>query len=33
LKGEQRSIDERLWHVPVPANGETVLTVAFDTRY
>ena len=33
LPGEQRSIDERVWHVPVPANGETVLTVSFDTRY
>ncbi len=33
LVGEQRSIDERVWHVPVPANGEAVLTVSFDTRY
>jgi hypothetical protein len=33
IKGEQRSLDERLWHVTVPANGSTVLTVAFDTRY
>jgi len=33
LPGEQRSLDERVWHVPVPANGETVLTVSFDTRY
>lgn len=33
LPGEQRSIDERVWHVPVPANGEAVLTVSFDTRY
>jgi hypothetical protein len=31
--GEQRSLDERVWHVAVPANGEAVLTVAFDTRY
>jgi len=33
LPGEQRSIDERVWHVPVPANGEAMLTVSFDTRY
>jgi hypothetical protein len=33
LPGEQDSADERVWHVPVPANGETTLTVAFDTRY
>ena len=33
IKGEQRSLDERLWHVTVPANGSTLLTVAFDTRY
>ena len=32
-KGEQRSIDERVWHVTVPANGSTTLTAAFDTRY
>ena len=31
--GEQRSIDERVWHVAVPANGETTLTATFDTRY
>lgn len=33
VPGTQRSLDERLWHVTVPANGETVVTVAFDTRY
>lgn len=33
VRGEQLSADERLWKVSVPANGETVLTVAFDTRY
>ncbi len=33
IKGEQLNADERLWRVTVPANGETVLTVAFDTRY
>lgn len=33
LHGEQRSPGERVWQVPVPAGGETVLTVSFDTRY
>ena len=33
IPGKQRSLDERVWSVPVPANGSTVLTVAFDTRY
>ena len=33
LPGEQKSLDERVWHVPVPANGTVVLTVSFDTRY
>ncbi|WP_408590490.1 DUF4139 domain-containing protein [Novosphingobium sp.] len=33
LPGKQRSLDERVWQVPVPVNGETVLTVQFDTRY
>jgi hypothetical protein len=33
IKGEQRSADERVWAVPVPANGETTLTVQFDSRY
>jgi hypothetical protein len=33
LAGTQRSLDERHYRVPVPANGETVLTVVFDTRY
>lgn len=32
-KGDQRSIDERIWKVTVPANGTTVLTVDYDTRY
>jgi hypothetical protein len=31
--GEQVSRDERRWKVSVPANGEAVLTAAFDTRY
>jgi len=33
IVGTQISADERLWKVAVPANGETVLTVSFDTRY
>lgn len=33
IKGEQRSADERVWQVPVSANGEATLTVQFDTRY
>ena len=33
LKGEQRTIDERVWRVTVPANGSTTLTAQFDTRY
>ncbi|WP_299422133.1 DUF4139 domain-containing protein [Sphingomonas bacterium] len=33
LKGEQRSLDERVWKVTVPGNGTTTLTVDFDTRY
>jgi hypothetical protein len=30
--GEQRSRDERLYRVTVPANGETVVTATFETR-
>ena len=33
VKGTQRSLDERTWTIDVPANGETTLTVQFDTRY
>jgi hypothetical protein len=33
VKGTQRSVDERVWMVTVPANGETTLTAQFDTRY
>ncbi len=33
IKGEQLNANERIWKVPVPANGETVLTVSFDSRY
>lgn len=32
-KGTQRTLDERTWTLDVPANGETTLTVQFDTRY
>ena len=31
--GEQRTLDERVWHVRVPANGTATLTATFDTRY
>ncbi len=33
VKGEQRSADERVWQVPVPANGSATLTAVVDTRY
>ena len=33
IKGDQRSLDERVWKVTVPANGTVVLKVDFDTRY
>jgi hypothetical protein len=33
LPGKQISDDVRVWNVPVPAEGETVLTVVFETRY
>jgi hypothetical protein len=33
VKGTQRNADERSWTLDVPANGETTLTVQFDTRY
>ncbi|WOE75723.1 DUF4139 domain-containing protein [Alterisphingorhabdus coralli] len=33
IPGTQRNADTRVWQVPVPANGETVLTVTFDTGY
>lgn len=32
IEGVQRNVDERLWHVPVPANGKTVVTVTYATR-
>ena len=33
LPSEKLNADEVRWRVPVPANGETVLTATFDTRY
>ena len=33
LPGRQLSAHERIWSVPVPAEGETVLTVVFETGY
>jgi hypothetical protein len=33
LPSERASADEALWKVPVPANGETTVTVVFLTRY
>lgn len=31
--GTQRSNDQRLYRITVPANGETVVTAVFETRY
>ncbi len=33
LSGEQINASTRLWKVPVAANGTTVLTVVYETRY
>jgi hypothetical protein len=33
IQGTQRSRDERMWMVEVPANSEATLTAQFDTRY
>jgi hypothetical protein len=33
LTSEKLNADEVRWRVPVPANGETVVTATFDTRY
>jgi len=33
LKSERRDADSVVWHVPVPANGETEVTATFDTRW
>lgn len=32
-ESERPNADDALWRVTVPANGETVLTATFDTRY
>ncbi|HZF93424.1 MAG TPA: DUF4139 domain-containing protein [Allosphingosinicella sp.] len=32
-RSERRSAEEAVWRVAVPANGEQVVTVTFDTRY
>lgn len=33
IPGIQRSLNERLYRVPVPANGEALVTAVFETRY
>jgi hypothetical protein len=33
LPSEKLNADEVHWKVPVPANGETIVTATFDTRY
>jgi hypothetical protein len=33
LTSEKLNADEVRWRVPVPANGETIVTATFDTRY
>jgi hypothetical protein len=33
IEGERRGADQRVWQVPVPANGEAVLSVVTETRY
>lgn len=33
LTGERRGADSRVWQVPVPANGQAVLSVVTETRY
>jgi hypothetical protein len=32
VEGRQRSLDERLYSIAVPANGKTVVTVTYETR-
>jgi hypothetical protein len=32
-KGEQRSLDTRVWQVAVPANGQTDLTIVYETSF
>ena len=33
LPSDKLSADEVVWHVPVPANGETAVTATFETSY
>jgi hypothetical protein len=33
VEGRQRSLDERLFNIAVPANGKAVVTVTYETRY
>jgi hypothetical protein len=33
LPSQRQSSDEALWHVPIPGNGETVVTATFETRF
>ena len=33
VPGERKSLDERLYHVTVPANGRVVVNATFETRY
>ncbi len=33
LKSERTNVDRVEWQVPVPANGEAVVTATFETRY
>jgi hypothetical protein len=33
VPGTQRTLDERLYRIDVPANGERVVTAVFETRY
>lgn len=33
LPSDKPSDEEVLWHVPVPANGQTTVTASFETRY
>ena len=33
IKSERMTADDARWRVNVPANGETVVTATFDTRY
>ncbi|MCC2975262.1 DUF4139 domain-containing protein [Sphingomonas sp. PL-96] len=33
LRSERTDADTATWQVPVPANGETLVTATFDTRY